>query len=58
MIRVLAMVAVIHFLWLLFGSSFYTQEVSTNTKKQPESVGSITSVENGSALKSGPVAGP
>ena len=47
MIRPLAIVAMIHYLWLSFGSSFYALVVS---KTAPESFGGITCADNGSAI--------
>ena len=55
MIRDLAMVAIIHYLWLSLGSSLHAQVVSKNA---PDSFGGITGTEEESALTAGPLAGP
>ena len=56
-VRGLIMVSVIHYLWLLFGSSVSAREASTTSNDQTEFFGGITNAEDGSALKVGPVAG-
>ena len=55
MIRPLAIVAMIHYLWLSFGSSLYALVVS---KTAPERFGGITGVDNGSAIMVSLVAMP
>ena len=57
MTRALVMVAILHYLWLLFGNSRYARMVK-NTYGQPEVCGGITSTEDGSALTIGPTAKP
>ena len=55
--RALVMVATLHYLWLSFGNFLYARIVN-NTYGQPEVFGSITSLEDGSALTIGPSARP
>ena len=57
MTRALVMVAILHYLWLSFGSSPYARMVK-NTYGHPEVFGGITSTEDGSALTIGPTARP
>ena len=56
-VRGLMMVAVFHYMWLLFGSSVSAREASTTSNDQTEFLGGITNAEDGSALKVGPVVG-
>ena len=55
--RALVMMAMLQYLWLSFGSPFYSRMVSMNNNRQPETFGGITSTEQGSALTAGPTAG-
>ena len=57
MTHALVMVATLHYLWLSFGNFLYARIVN-NTYGQPEVFGSITSLEDGSALTIGPSARP
>ena len=45
----------LHYLWLSFDNSLHAQ-VITNTHGQPEILGGITSMKDGSALTAGPTA--
>ena len=56
-VRGLMMVAVIHYLWLLFGSLVSARESLTTSNDQTELFGGITNAEDGSTLKVGPVVG-
>lgn len=59
MIRGLVMLAMIHYMWLLFGSSFCTRiVVSTTSTDQLEIGGDITSAEGCLLLKASPATGP
>ena len=53
MIRALAMMVRIHYMWLSFGSSLYARVVA---KTAPDIFGGITGAEDGLALITGPVA--
>ena len=55
MIRALAIVTMIQYMWLSFGSSRYAQVVS---KTAPDIFGGITGAEDGSAITASPVAMP
>ena len=57
MTRALVMVAILHYLWLSFGNSFYIR-MAKNTHGQPEVFGGVTSTEYGSVLTIGPTARP
>lgn len=58
MIRALAMVVMLHHVWLSFGNSLYARVISTNTYRQSEMFRGIANSKDGSALSAGPVAGP
>ena len=49
------MVAILHYLWLLLGSSLYDR-MAKNTHGQPEVFGGVTSTDDGLALTIGPTA--
>lgn len=48
----------VHYLWLMFGSSTFAAKAPSNPDVQLEKFGYIPSANGGSALKTGPVAGP
>lgn len=53
MIRYLTGVSIIHYLWLMFGGSGVAGTAPSDTDRQPDSFGGITSAEEASALKTG-----
>lgn len=54
----LTVVAMIRYLWLVFGSSVFAVTAPSSSNGQLDKFGDITSVEDGSAPKVGPAAGP
>lgn len=58
MIRLLAVVAVIYFPWLMFNSSVFVTKAVSNPNGQDVFFGKITSAKDDSALKAELAAGP
>lgn len=58
MTRSLTMVAMIHYMWLMFGSSVFAAKALSNPDRQLKKNSGITSAWNGLAIKTGPTAGP
>lgn len=52
------MAAMIHYLWLIFGSSIFTATAPSYPEEQLHNLGGITSAKDGSALKTRAAAGP